>query len=162
MNVVKGDLIQLAVAGQFDIIVHGCNCFCTMGSGIARTVRDRFPAAYHADKQTERGDVNKLHTYTSAEVGDVNKFVIINAYTQYRYNQTSERIDLFEYGSFESILDSLVSSFPGKRFGFPMIGMERAGGDKTRIVSMLEDFSNRIESTGGSVTLVEYNGVVNK
>ena len=32
---IKGDLIKLAQKGKFDIIAHGCNCFCTMGAGIA-------------------------------------------------------------------------------------------------------------------------------
>ncbi len=26
MPVIKGDLVKLALAGQFDVIVHGCNC----------------------------------------------------------------------------------------------------------------------------------------
>ena len=35
MNIVKGDLIKSAKEGQFDVIIHGCNCFNTMGAGIA-------------------------------------------------------------------------------------------------------------------------------
>ena len=42
------------------------------------------------------------------------------------------------------------------RFGFPLIGMGLAGGDKERIMAMLEDFSRRVEAKGGSVTLVEF------
>lgn len=34
-----GDLIQLALAKEFDLIVHGCNCYCTMDAGIAKTIR---------------------------------------------------------------------------------------------------------------------------
>lgn len=33
MKYILGDLIQLADHGHFDIIVHGCNAFCTMGGG---------------------------------------------------------------------------------------------------------------------------------
>ena len=32
---IEGNLISLALAGNFDVIAHGCNCFCTMQSGIA-------------------------------------------------------------------------------------------------------------------------------
>ena len=28
-----GDLLALAEAGEFDVILHGCNCFNTMGGG---------------------------------------------------------------------------------------------------------------------------------
>jgi O-acetyl-ADP-ribose deacetylase (regulator of RNase III) len=37
MKVIKGDLIQLAKDGKFDLIVHGCNCFCTMGKLMKQT-----------------------------------------------------------------------------------------------------------------------------
>lgn len=40
MKVLHGDLISLALAGHFEAIVHGCNCFCTMGAGIAKAIRD--------------------------------------------------------------------------------------------------------------------------
>ena len=41
MRTVTGDLITLALEGEFDVIIHGCNCYNTMGAGIARAVRDR-------------------------------------------------------------------------------------------------------------------------
>lgn len=162
MNFVKGDLFELAESGVFDVVVHGCNCFNTMGSGIANTVRTVYPDAYAEDCKTVRGDHKKVGTYTSALVGNNSKFVIVNAYTQYRYNPSSERVDLFEYAGFESILNSLLLTFPGKRFGFPMIGMDRAGGDKARILSLIQKFSDAIHSTGGTATMVEYTGVKNK
>lgn len=42
MKVVRGDLLQLALDGAFDVIVHGANCQCVMGAGIARTIRELF------------------------------------------------------------------------------------------------------------------------
>jgi len=33
MKAIKHNLIHLAHNGEFDLIVHGCNCFCTMGAG---------------------------------------------------------------------------------------------------------------------------------
>ncbi len=49
MRVVTGDVINLAELTDFDVIVHGCNCFCTWGAGIAKTLRDRYPHAYARD-----------------------------------------------------------------------------------------------------------------
>ena len=60
MKTIQGDLIKLAVAGEFDVIVHGCNCFCTMGAGIAKTIKQKFPTAYQADLATIKGDKTKL------------------------------------------------------------------------------------------------------
>ena len=68
MKVVQGDLLKLAMNGEFDVIVHGCNCFCQMGAGIARTIRHKFPQAYIQDIQTIKGDKSKLGTYTVSVV----------------------------------------------------------------------------------------------
>lgn len=42
MDVINGDLLRLALGGRFDVIIHGCNCFCVMDDGIAKTVPSRF------------------------------------------------------------------------------------------------------------------------
>ena len=39
MKTIKGDLIKLAQDGEFDVIVHGCNCMCTMSAGIAKQIK---------------------------------------------------------------------------------------------------------------------------
>jgi len=151
MKNIKGNLLTLAEAGEFDIIVQGCNCFNTMGAGIARSIRDKFPDAYLADQETVLGDAGKLGTYT---IGMSGRLVIINAYTQYATSTKGE--DVFEYNAFQRVLDKLAYRFGIWRFGFPMIGMGLAGGDKERILAMLEDFSQNVAIRGGSVTLVEF------
>ena len=86
MKSVEGDLLKLAGQGHFDVIVHGCNCFCTMGAGIAKSIRDQFPAAYEADLATPKGDRDKLGTYSVAKVivGE-HSFDVVNAYTQFHW-----------------------------------------------------------------------------
>jgi O-acetyl-ADP-ribose deacetylase (regulator of RNase III) len=147
----KGNLLDLAEAGEFDIIVQGCNCFCRMGSGIAREIRARYPAAWEADYETEMGDMFKLGSFTTADTG---KFLIVNAYTQYDTSKHGE--DVFEYGSFDVILKKLSYAYGKRRIGLPYIGMGLAGGDKQRILAMIEDFASKISAQGGTVTLVEF------
>ena len=55
MQTVRGDLLALAIAGDFDVIIHGCNCLHTMSAGIAKSIKHQFPAAYDADLATEKG-----------------------------------------------------------------------------------------------------------
>ena len=50
MKTLQGDLIALAQAGAFDVIAHGCNCFCTMGRGIVGSIKVHFPEAWSADQ----------------------------------------------------------------------------------------------------------------
>lgn len=153
MKYVKGDLITLAEEGNFDAIVQGCNCFCTMGSGIARTIRERYPLAYEIDSLTVKGDIMKLGCWTEY---DTSKFIIFNAYTQFGFNGPGESNDVFEYTSFELILQKLATLHGTKNFGFPMIGMGLAGGNKQRIIGLLEWFDDLVSAQGGSVTVVEY------
>ncbi len=160
MELVTGDLLQMAEEGKFDVIVQGCNCFCTMGSGIARSIREKWPAVYLADLDTDKGDYNKLGSYSAYTqwmgTSSVNTCVIINAYTQYGFNKAGEEKDVFEYLSFALILQKLAYRYPGKKFGFPMIGMGLGGGDTNRIMAMLDSFSATVEATGGSVTVVKF------
>ena len=105
----KGNLLDLAEAGEFDIVVQGCNCFNTMGGGIAREIRERYPVAALVDNETVKGDYNKLGNYTTAFTG---KFLIVNAYTQYNMSRGT---DVFEYTAFQLILEKLT--FAGIKFG---------------------------------------------
>ena len=153
----KGNLIDMAEQGHFDVIVHGCNCFCTMGSGIAKEIRERYPLAYRADQMSESGNREKLGSLTMAvvESGD-HEFAIVNAYTQYRYNRKGETADLFEYGAFLDVLLTLIETSGDMRIGLPYIGMGLAGGDKDLIIKLIEIFAERVADKGGSVTLVEF------
>ena len=151
MNVVKGDLLQMGKDNELDIIVHGCNCFNTMGGGIAYQVQAQFPDAKLADDETVRGDAGKLGTYT---IGMHGRLVILNAYTQYSMSREGE--DVFEYIAFERVLNKIAYRFGTWRIGLPLIGMGLAGGDAERIIPMIEQFARKVEAKGGSVTLVEW------
>ena len=153
MKHMEGDLIELAREGHFNYIVHGCNCFCTMGKGIARQIKKEFPAAYAADCLTYYGERSKLGTY-SIMYGPI---TVINAYTQYDFAKGYDgNGDYFEYEAFQKILDRLVKEHGHRNFGFPYIGMGLAGGDKDRILGMLQGFADAVKAKGGSVTLVKY------
>lgn len=158
----KGNLLDLAEAGQFDIIVHGCNCKNTMGSGIAKEIKERYPSAAIVDTAAHRDALSEIellgnYSYTWENGNSyTGKFIIVNAYTQLDYWPRGK--DHFQYESFQLILRKLAITFKGKRFGFPYIGMGLAGGNKDSIMTMLEVFAMSVAADGGSVTLVEFDG----
>jgi O-acetyl-ADP-ribose deacetylase (regulator of RNase III) len=149
MRVLNGDLLVLAREGAFDLIVHGCNCFCMMGAGIAAAIRCEFPAAYEADLATARGDRAKLGTCSFATVEQGGKsLTIVNAYTQYHASGSGVLVD---YDAVRNCLRWIKERFPGKRIGLPKIGAGLAGGDWQQIASIIEE-----ELAGQDVTVVEY------
>jgi O-acetyl-ADP-ribose deacetylase (regulator of RNase III) len=137
MKIEKGDLIQKAKAGEFDVIVHGCNCFCTMGAGIAKTIKQVFPAAYQADLATVVGDKTKLGSYSTATVEAGGKpLLIINAYTQYHWRGAGVLVD---YDAIWQVFRQLKQAFVGKRIGYPAIGAGLAKGDWVKISAIIEE-----------------------
>lgn len=149
MRTVKGDLIALALQGEFDVIVHGCNCFHTMGAGIARPIRDSFPEALAADKDTDYGSRDKLGSLSVAEVSrNGRQLIIVNAYTQFSYKGRGPKVD---YAALERCFTEIARRFSKQRIGYPMIGAGLAGGDWTRIAAIIDG-----ELQGLDHTLVEF------
>lgn len=138
MKVMEGDLIELAKDNHFDVIVQGCNCHCTMNSGIAKQIREQYPQAYAADLTTEKGDKSKLGSYSQcmADRPDGTSFLIINAYTQHRYGYDGERY--LNYGAIVEAFTQISINHRMDRIGYPAIGCGLAGGDWS-IVSELID-----------------------
>lgn len=127
MKVINGDLLKLALEGQFDVIIHGCNCQCRMGKGIALSVKQQFPEAYKADCATTAGSRKKLGTYSHAPIerGEA-RFTIVNAYTQFHWKGSGVKAD---YQAIRRVMRSIAADFSGKRIGYPLIGAGLAGGD---------------------------------
>jgi len=129
LNYVKGDLIR--DRKDFDIIIHGCNCFCMMGAGIAAQVARVIPEAYEVDKKTEKGDGSKLGGYSAVLVDDV---TIINAYTQYHGGAN------YDYSAIRSAMRKIAEDFDkGQIVGLPKIGAGIAGGDWNVIESIIAE-----------------------
>ncbi len=117
MNIVHGDLLKLALNGSFDVIVHGCNCQCAMGAGIAKAIRATFPEAYEADCATRKGDKAKLGTISLATVKrGGHKITVVNGYTQFHWRGPDGRAD---YEAIRSVMREVRSKFSGKRIGYP-------------------------------------------
>jgi len=149
MKILKGDLIQLALSGKFDVIIHGCNCFCSMGAGIARQIRETFPLAFQADFETESGDKNKLGSYSKAVVKiSQAPLTIVNGYTQYQYSGAQM---LADYDAIATLFSRVKMDFSGKKIGYPKIGAGLAGGDWKRIKEIIDH-----QLAGEDHTLVEY------
>ncbi len=146
MKTIKGDLIQMAKQGHFDVICHGANCFCVMGAGIAKQIKYEYPEACIADRMTIKGDNSKLGTISYTH--DIDGVIVVNAYTQYGYGRGGINCD---YNAIRSCMKIIKEKFSDKRIGLPLIGAGLAGGDWNIIKQIIEE-----ELKGMDVTIVEF------
>lgn len=132
-KVTYGNLIDDAKKGKFDVIVHGCNCHCVMGAGIAKAIKEAWPEAYAADLKTKKGDRSKMGTFSFAEVDGL---TIVNLYTQFNYTRT--KVDV-EYDHMGEGFKRVKEAFSGKRIGLPLIGAGLADGNWGIIKELIGD-----------------------
>lgn len=154
---VEGDLIVLAQNGNFDAVTHGCNCFNTMGAGIA----PQMVRAFGCDKMVMEGhgyyaDMNKLgqiemHTTEYDARAKGNPLKAVNSYTQYEPGRN------LDYAALEMCFKKLNYYFEGFVVGMPRIGCGIAGGKWERVERMI----NRTMKKVKAVVVVEYNPKVN-
>jgi O-acetyl-ADP-ribose deacetylase (regulator of RNase III) len=126
-----GDLIEAAKSGEVNLIAHGCNCYNTMGSGIAPLVARAFPRAYEADQETEKGSKAKLGKATFAYDYD-HKCWVFNLYSQFGYwGRNRGQVDL-SYEALEDAIDFMRDIGFNRetlKIGLPKVGAGLAGGD---------------------------------
>lgn len=161
---ITGDLIELALEGEFDVIAHGCNCFCTMGAGIAPIMARNFGCdEYRLENAKYKGSILKLgqidfeskmllegviHPLLPGQSGNI---FIVNAYTQHSYG--SKAGPPLNYPALTLCLIKMNYLFKGMRIGLPQIGCGLAGGD-WKVVSELI----KLHMADCHVTVVIYDG----
>lgn len=154
MYIVVGDVFELLYAkdSQYDVLVHGCNCFRNFGAGFAKRLREEIPIAYSADQFTEYGSLKKLGTYSYAHTKiDDRSVMIINAYTQYGFGYMYYASDnladpdnpyrknkvQLHYSSLRRVLNA-ISLLESDHILMPAIGCGHAGGDWPTVKSMID------------------------
>lgn len=137
MKTIQGDLLELADQGEFDVIAHGCNCQNTMGAGIAKAIRARYPEAYEADLRTTKGDAGKLGTVSFAQIRRNGRdLVVVNAYTQLHWRGAGKKV---EEGALRSAMQEIRRRFAGRRIGYPKIGAGLGGGDWAVLSAIIDE-----------------------
>lgn len=127
-------------------LFHCCNCFHTMGTGIALEIKQRYPAAYEADGAASAH--TKLGGFSKADVigPDGNRLRVYNIYGQYHYGRDGRKLD---YDAFHSAVAAMVQDLYTHRLAHPAphpfrigvnygIGCRNAGGDWNTVLNIFE------------------------
>jgi O-acetyl-ADP-ribose deacetylase (regulator of RNase III) len=155
---IDGDLVALAKEGKFDIIAHGCNCFCTQKQGIAWQMSKHFdtnnPQKYKLEDPFHyKGNIDKLGRIESYAYymypKKKNRLDVFNFYTQYFYGTTQKHLN---YAALELCLYKLDQWSTDKHIGLPQIGCGLAGGDWNIVKEIIQKIIKN-----NNVTVVIYN-----
>ena len=60
MLIKEGNLLDLSLKGEFDIIINPSNCFHTPVSNLAKTIWKTYPFSKYIDLRTTNGNIKKL------------------------------------------------------------------------------------------------------
>lgn len=134
---VIGDLLSV----EQGAIVHCCNCFNTMGSGIAPKIKRKYPAAYDADCATVKGDQSKLGSFSKAVVLD-GDLTVYNLYGQYGYSKRDLGLRDLNYNAIFDALDAMGQDLVDneiKNVALPLIGCGLAGGNWNVVRTMITE-----------------------
>lgn len=143
LNYHHQDMTNVLKNHEFEVFAHGCNCFCNMGAGIARTVKQLFHEAYKLDKSTKRGDKSKLGTINYITIDD--STTVVNAYTQYEFGGQKINANYRAIASCFKLIDNYMLEHDFSHLVIPKIGAGLAGGNwKTIEQIIIENLSDNI------------------
>lgn len=139
VNYSKGCAVEKFLTAQYDAFAHGCNCFNTMGAGIAALVARTLRELYQADQRTIKGSRAKMGTFTYAPYKDkANRlYMAYNLYTQYTCWDTKDMLSLVAvHDSFAAINNHMLSKGLSKLV-IPAIGAGLARGNWNDISKLI-------------------------
>lgn len=152
MKYQNGDLLESNV----DVMMHVANVYHTFGSGIAYTIRHKFPEAYKADCETEYGCDSKLGTFSKAEIAP-NRY-ICNLYAMHGIGNSGNPLD--RNCSYDSLYNAIYKACQEliPKYDKPVVigipylmGCCRAGGSWLIVDSILacieDEFPDKVSFT---------------
>lgn len=127
----KGDLLDSGLK----FIAHGCNAQRQMGSGIAWSIRCKWPEVFEVYRKSDMTMGNVLLTHTNAGI------IVLNCITQEFFGRDPD----VRYVSYDAIADCVKKidnyfavSKTIHEVGFPKIGAGLANGDWSVIEKIIE------------------------
>jgi hypothetical protein len=130
---------NLLLQTDLDGWIHQCNCFNTMGSGVAKDIRVTYPEVYEADCRTTKGDPGKLGTFSFAKTSDGK--MGYNLYSQFNFGYDGKLYTNYEamLSGLEKIRDHIKQNLKTNvKIGMPFkMGCVRGGGDWNIVMDII-------------------------
>jgi O-acetyl-ADP-ribose deacetylase (regulator of RNase III) len=147
------------------IMLQGCNCFNTMGAGLAGQIfeDEAFELVVRADTHSDYGNRDKLGNFTIGKIRTNSNYVryCANLYTQYKPGRN------FEMDALKKSIAALKSYLQTKHihhveFVFPAIGAGIGGGNWDEIYPYLKKEFQRYDYTYVQYNLINPHDTIRK
>ncbi len=148
IQVQDGDVLSV----KSGIIVHGCNGWGVMGSGVALGVKTRFPGAFFAYRKAFEQRVDE--GFTNLELGSItfhkadfnpafskDSKIIVNGVTQLNYGRDKNTVYV-DYDAMREVfrkVNELALGFGIEEVHFPLIGCGLANGDWATVSGIIDE-----------------------
>lgn len=148
IEIIEGDLLEGFDKGEVNVIGHVVNCRGVMGSGIAKSIKERYPQVYEFYTETlqdfDAFEQDPLGHVEIVFVDETATNAVVNFYAQRDYGSDKRHLN---YGALSNGLawisgkldKDLILGFPYK------IGCDRAGGDWSIVLEMIEFYFKDFE-----------------
>ena len=141
MLIKEGNLLDLSLKGEFDIIINPSNCFHTPVSNLAKTIWKTYPFSKYIDLRTTKGNIKKLGGFSKCTVDlreidfKLNKkLIVVNGYLYYSNEEPK-----FNYKNLKILFKLIKKKYPGKVIGFPLIGHGLKDISITKICEIIDE-----------------------
>lgn len=163
---------NLLLAKDVEVVGHQANCQNTFSSGIARSIREMYPEAYHVDSMCALRKGNTLGNFSAARINEdtrkkhgTNISVIFNLYGQDLYGKGVRQTNYEAlYSALEGMVKALAPTEQDKQMfdfdrsptvGFPYLMGSFRGGGSWDVVSRLIEVA--FEKYAGDVVIYKLN-----
>ena len=132
---VNADLLEFSLDG----FIHSCNCFCTMGAGIALQIKNKYPEMYKADvAYGKRGDITRLGKFSWVKCHDGK--IGYNLYGQYNFGTWKRQTNYDAVTLGLTAINEHAISIGVKRIGLPKnMGCMLGGGSWPVIRALIDE-----------------------
>lgn len=144
LKIVHGDIFDPKLDNTKRVVVHGCNAQGVMASGIAKTIRDKFPEVYYDYKSLEKDFGLNLGDAIYTTISD--NLIIASAITQQCYGRDSSVVYV-KYSAVQAALKEIAGLLRDYEVHIPFIGGGLANGNRYTLLEIFKETLQNSDAT---------------